>query len=148
VHIVETAGLQVSEQVETLAIGHYRWLPIDLPLVDGTCDAVFERLERLPDEPRRCLVSLVLTGSLSLSERRRLESGLKGWEARLHHLAVDDTGLRDEPTDDDLDAIDTGGFVRAAVDRLRARAADPADPEREAARLALRLVYLDHRGRD
>lgn len=146
VHVVETAGTNAPERVETVQVGHYRWHQLSVELIDGTCQAVFAALEDLADEPRRCLVELRLTGSLSLAERRKLELGLRSWEARLHHLTVDDAAVRDEPTDDDLDAIDTGGFVRAAVDRLRARAADPADPERDAARLALRLVYLDHRG--
>jgi DNA repair exonuclease SbcCD nuclease subunit len=146
VHLVQTDGLRAPETVESVSVSHYRWHPLRVELVDGTCRAAFDALKGLPDEPRRCVVSMTLTGSLSLEERRRLDQGLRSWEARLHHLTVDDGALRDEPTADDLDAIDTGGFVRAAVDRLRARAADLADPEHEAARLALRLVYLDHLG--
>ncbi|MCW6510689.1 metallophosphoesterase family protein [Lichenifustis flavocetrariae] len=147
VHLVETNGTRAPEQVETLAVGHYRWVALDLSLIDGTCTAALTELERLGDDPRRCVVSLRLSGSVSLTERRKLEAALRLWEARLHHLDVDDSALLDEPTADDLDAIDTAGFVRLAVDRLRARAEDPADPERDAARLALRLIYLDHRGR-
>ena len=52
----------------------------------------------------------------------------------------------DEPTADDLDALGAGGFVRAALARLRAKASDGADPERDAARVALRMLYLDHLG--
>jgi hypothetical protein len=52
----------------------------------------------------------------------------------------------DEPTPDDLDALGTAGFVRSAVERLRAKASNAADPERDAARMALRMLYLDHLG--
>ena len=34
---------------------------------------------------------------------------------------------------------------RVAIDRLRERAADPQDPERAAAQLALRMAYVEHR---
>ncbi|MEP0508856.1 MAG: DNA repair exonuclease, partial [Aurantimonas coralicida] len=54
-------------------------------------------------------------------------------------------GLIDEPDAEDLDLIDVGGFVRVAIDRLRERAADPQDPERAAAQLALRMAYVEHR---
>ena len=50
----------------------------------------------------------------------------------------------DEPTADDLDALDTSGFVRLAVERLREKAAGGADGE--VARMALRMIYLDHFG--
>ena len=92
------------------------------------------------------MVSFRLAGSIGLAERRRLDGELKRWEARLHHLEVDDAGLVDEPTADDLEALGAAGFVRAAVKRLQAKASDAADPERDAARMALRMLYLDHLG--
>jgi DNA repair exonuclease SbcCD nuclease subunit len=143
VHIVETNGRVVSETVETLSVGHYRWIRLEVALLDGTCEAALTELARI-DEPSRAVVSLHLSGSISLAERRRLDAALSSFEAQLHHLDVDAGELHDEPTVDDLDAIDTAGFVRRAVDRLKARADDPADPHREAARVALRLMYLDH----
>jgi DNA repair exonuclease SbcCD nuclease subunit len=146
VHLVATHGPAGSAEVETVSVGHYRWIPLAIDLRDGTAAEVEAELAREVADPRRSVVALRLSGMISLEERRRLGGTLRAWETRLHHLDVDDAGLRDEPTADDLDAIDTAGFVRAAVDRLRARAADPTDPEREVARLALRLVYFDHRG--
>ena len=143
IHLVETNGLAVTESVLTIETGHYRWLLLEVPLVDGGCAAVLQELESI-GEPRRAVVSLRVSGSITLAERRRLEAALESWESRVHHLDVDLTALHDEPTADDLDAIDTAGFVRRAVDRLKARADDPADPDREAARVALRLMYLDH----
>ena len=146
VHLVETQGLAAPERVEAITVGHYTWVKLDVPLVDGTCAEALSRLEGIQTDPRRAVVSLRLTGGISLVERRKLAAALQAWEARLHHLEVDDRGLMDEPTADDLDAIDTAGFVRIAIDRLKARAFDPADPEHDAARLALRMMYLDHHG--
>jgi hypothetical protein len=117
---------------------------LEVELLDGTCDGALRALEALPREHRCCVVHLKLDGSIGLAERRRLDGELKRWEARLHHFEVDDAGLVDEPTADDLDALAATGFVRAAVERLRAKASDRADPERAAARMALRMLYLDH----
>jgi DNA repair exonuclease SbcCD nuclease subunit len=146
VHCVEIDGPGAPERIETIGVGHFRWIRLDVELLDGTCDKAVQALESLSNEHRLCVISLHLTGSISLAERRRLERELKIWEARVHHLDVDDAGLRDEPTADDLDILDTAGFVRLAVERLKARAANANDPENAAARMALRMIYLDHLG--
>lgn len=146
VHFVTVEDHGAPAEVERVRVGRFTWVPLRVELVDGTCGKVLEALETLGAAARDSVVSLHLSGSVSLAERHRLDRALEVWDARLHHLEVDDSGLRDEPTADDLDAIDTAGFVRLAVDRLRARAADPADPERDAARVALRMIYLDHVG--
>ena len=147
VHIVETGGLHTPERVEAVPTGRYSWIRREVELLDGTCNEALAALESIGPDPRLCVVSLCLSGSISLAERRRLARALTQWDARFHHLDVDDAALLDDPTPDDLDAIDTGGFVRLAVDRLKARADNPADPDRQAARMALRLMYLDHLGR-
>lgn len=144
VHLVEMETWRAPERVETLRIGHYRWLRLEVEILDGTAKAALEVLHAIENEHRRCVVALDLAGTIGLSERRRLEREIKSWEARFHHLEVDDTRLHDEPTSDDLDAVDTSGFVRLAMERLRAIAADPAHPESADARIALRMMYLDH----
>jgi DNA repair exonuclease SbcCD nuclease subunit len=146
VHLVELDGLGAPERVETVLVRRFCWARLEVELLDGTCEKALQALEALPREHRCCVVSLRLAGSIGLAERRRLDGELKRWEARLHHLEVDDAGLVDEPTPDDLDALGTAGFVRSAVERLRAKASNAADPERDAARMALRMLYLDHLG--
>ena len=81
---------------------------------------------------------------MDLAGRRRVDTCLDAWQARLKYLYRDLDSLVDEPSADDLDAIDKSGFVRAAVNRLKAKADDPADPEREIARTALRILYIEH----
>lgn len=144
VHVVTIDGEKAPEKVDTVEVGHYRWMKREIELIDGTGERVGAELANLVSDAARAVVALRIRGIISLAERHRLDRDLEPWRARLHHLDVDDTELRDEPTADDLDAIDTAGFVRVAVERLKAKAADPQDPERDAARVALRLVYLDH----
>ena len=146
VWLVSIEGVGAPPQVERLGVGRFAWTRLDVPLLDGTGARMLHELEALASPPRDTVLSLRLAGSLTLAERHRLEGSLDHWRARLHHLDVDHADLLDEPTDDDLDAIDTAGFVRLAVDRLRAKAQNAADPEREAARVALRMIYLDHAG--
>jgi hypothetical protein len=143
VHFVEIDGVGAPERIETVPVGHYCWIRLEVELL-GACDKALEALEGLRQEHRCCVISLNLTGSVSLSERHRLERELRAWEARLHHLEVDTSSLFDDPTADDLDALDTSGFVRIAVERLKAKLSNHSDPERDIARTALRMAYLDH----
>ena len=69
---------------------------------------------------------------------------MEEWEARLRYLEADDRELIAEPSEDDLDRIDRGGFVRLAVESLSERVADPDDPEREIAKAALLRLYQEH----
>lgn len=142
--LVEIGGPAAPPRVTSLPTSHYLWHALDLPLGEDGAAATARAIEALGRDASRLVVSLKLSGALSLAERHALATGIEGWRARLHHLDLDDMGLIEAPSLDDLDAIDTGGFVRLAVDRLKARAGDPADPEAEAARLALRLLYFDH----
>ena len=143
VNLVEIDGPGAGARVEAVPVGRFAWVRLDVDLLDGSCDAALAALAALPREPGCCVVSLGLSGTLGLAERSRLDRELAAWQSRLHHLEVDDR-LVDEPTQDDLDAIDRSGFVRVAVDRLVNRAVDAADPSADAARMALRLIYLDH----
>lgn len=144
VHVVTVEGQHAEERVVAFGIGHYRWIKLDVELLDGTCTRALDALAALEDEAPRAVVALRLTGAISLGERQRLKRELLRCGARFHHLEVDDADLLDEPTPDDLDAIDTAGFVRLAVERLKAKASDPRDPERDVARVALRMIYFDH----
>lgn len=144
VHLIELETWRSPERVETLRVGHYSWTKLEVEILDGTCGAVLRALDGIAGEHRRGVVALELAGTIGLLERRRLERELKAREARFHHLEVDDGRLHDEPTADDLDAVDNSGFVRLAIERLRAKATDPADPEAAEARIALRMIYLDH----
>lgn len=144
--LVEITAPGEPPVVKHLPVGHFLWrrIVVDAPLV--TASAVSGGLRSIADEPARNVVSLTLRGAISLAERANLDRALKDWQSRLHHLEVDDHALLDEPTDDDLDAIDTAGFVRLAIDRLKAKLVAADDPQAAAARIALRMLYVDHVG--
>ncbi len=60
----------------------------------------------------------------------------------LCHLRVDDQHLLVQPTDEDLDRIDRGGFVRKAADELKRMAMEEGDGGIAAA--ALKRLYVEH----
>ena len=134
-------------EVETVPVSHFLW---HSEAVEIRCaedmDALHRRINELAPEPARCLLRLTLSGAVDLATHATLHRCLEDWRARLHHLDIQDHGLVDEPSDDDLDRIDRGGFVRTAVERLRSRAYNPADPERDVAMMALRRLYETHVG--
>lgn len=143
VAIVEIDARGVAPRIERVRVARFDWRSMDLRL-DGGIGALDDALAALA-RPGETLLDLTLAGSLSLRERVQLDEALAGWRARLFDLRLSDDGLLDEPDEEDLDQIDVGGFVRVAIERLRAKAADPQDPERAAAQLALRMACVEHR---
>ncbi|HEY9055707.1 MAG TPA: DNA repair exonuclease [Aurantimonas sp.] len=143
VAIAEIDAPGAVPRIERVRTARFDWRSMDVRL-DGEIGALDDALAALA-RPGETLLDLTLAGSLSLRERVRLDEALATWSARLFDLRLSDEGLLDEPDEEDLDQIDVGGFVRVAIERLRAKAADPQDPERAAARLALRMAYVEHR---
>ena len=143
--LVSIDGPGVAPQVEKIPVGRFVWQVLEEEVRDAEDVAALDRrIAELAPEPGRCLLRLSLAGAIDLAARERLRACLEHWEALLHYLDVDDSDLIAEPSEDDLDRIDRGGFVRSAVERLRARAADPGDADRAAAADALVLLYEEH----
>ena len=134
-------------EVEKVPTGRFTWRS-EAAAVRNTddIDALDREIAGLAPEPGNCLLRLTLSGAIDLATRARLRERLEHWGAVLHHLDVRQDGLLDEPSDDDLDRIDRGGFVRTAVERLRSRAGDEADPDRAVAAMALVRLYETHVG--
>jgi hypothetical protein len=82
---------------------------------------------------------------MSLAMRERLDRLLEDWQARLHFLDVDDSGLLSRPTQEDIDELGATGFVRDAVETLQALETEGTDQDRNAAALALQILYLEQR---
>ena len=104
-------------------------------------DAVLRWLDEPEDKPRT-VAKLALRGSLTLRDRARLDAALataaetygalEQWERHAELLTA--------PDDDDLDAMEVGGFVADAVAELRERAAVGGEDAQDAGD-ALALLY-------
>ena len=135
--------------VEEIPIGRHRWIDQRVELTPGDRDQICEDVRRAVGVPDHELENLVLRlrlqGTIDLATNLAVDDVLNDLRARVFYLEDDDTGLTPEPTEDDLDSIDTRGFVRDAMKRLREQ---PGGPEAAVARRALALLYgLHHRDR-
>jgi len=66
-----------------------------------------------------------------------------GVSAALCHLEVNQENLFSNPTKEDIDQIDVGGFVREAAVRLKELADNGGDSRSELAQEALLRLYLE-----
>ena len=143
--LVTLEGPGAQPSVERIAVGHFHWRQwracihsrLDIDVLDDT-------IRRFGIPAERLVLALRLDGAVDFATRLALDDVLQRWRALCRFLDVADEGLVDEPSEDDLDRIDRGGFVRTAVEWLRARADDPGCGDRDVARLALRILYLEH----
>ena len=130
--------------IEAVPVGYYSWKQFD-HAVSGEDDALAldEILSAEPDT-ERIVANLILRGAVDLATRRHIEEILEKHRARFHVLKIDDSELFATPSDQDLDHIDTMGFVRSAIDTLRTKASNANDSESQIARAALQKLYVEH----
>ena len=84
-------------------------------------------------------------GALSLEERQYFnEQIVDGVSAAFCFMRVNDRRLFPQPTPEDLDQIDRGGFVRTAADALKRKAEEGSEAERNIAAEALQRLYIEH----
>lgn len=140
---IERPGAMPS--IEKIAVGYYVWRETEFNVHSAEDIVALERaLEELSSDPAKLLVRLKVEGVVTLALREQLREKLEEWEARLRYLETDDGELIAEPSDDDLDRIDRGGFVRTAVEQLLTQAADPGTPKGAIAKEAVRRLYQEH----
>ena len=135
----------VPPSVEPISVGRYVWRETEWTIHGAPdIDALERHMESLCPDPAQLLVRLKLEGVVDFALHEKLQDRLAAWDARLRYLRREEEALVPHPSEDDLDGIDRGGFVRVAIEELRARAADPQDPEREIARAALLRLYQEY----
>lgn len=142
--LVDAPGPDAPPQVKELVTGTYRWETQEAR-VDALADVtdLDARLRALPDTFRTVL-RVKASGALSLAVRAQMESRLAALAAAFFHLEADLEDVAARPSDEDFDAIDFDGVLRAAAERLRGRARDDAStPDaRRIAQDALVELYL------
>lgn len=135
--LVELAGPGAPAMVTPLATGQYRWRSLAFTLqVASDIDQALDALAALgPADVAR----LSLSGQTDLAGYHRLRAAIVHLQGRARSLQADVSGLRLEPTDEDLDALRADGYLGEVIAELRDRQrAGPEDAE--AARDALALL--------
>ena len=144
--LVEIENANAVPVVRPLETGHYRWMTFREQINSREeIDTLATDLRGSGDDLNRILVRLLVEGAISLLDRQYFEEQIvEQVSAAFCYLRVDDTRLFPSPSEEDLDQIDRGGFVRTAADVLKQKAEDMTDPEHEIAALALQRLYVEH----
>jgi DNA repair exonuclease SbcCD nuclease subunit len=132
-----------TPQIERIQTGRYRWLSqrweLSIPEDLEHKMATLSNEGRLPD----VLLSLKLTGAVSLSDRVAITSQIEGRLAHdLRHLDLDLDGLLARPTPEDIAEIDIQGALAGAASSLQARV-DVGGADVQIARAALERLYVE-----
>ena len=141
--LVELPGPGAPPTVTPLATGRHAWrqLRCDLTGAEDPKAALDQLLGHAAGQ-ERALVQLTLEGVVDLEGRVALDAALERWRGELCHLEVRD-GLVAEPSERDLLCLGGMPLIAEVARELADLAArDPA--QRDAAGLALRLLYLEH----
>lgn len=133
-----------SPTVEAVSVGHFSWKQFEHTVSGEAEIAALDALLTAEPQADRLIASLSVRGTVDLASRRQIEELIERHRARCHALHTNDDELVALPSDQDLDRIDTMGFVRAAIEELRTKANNPSDDESETARIALQKLYLGH----
>lgn len=142
--LVEIAGAGATPKVTAVRTGAYSWRAVSETVSDsGDISAIEARLRALP-EPSATLVRLDIASHLPLMGRKELDSRLAGLAAAFLHLDLRLDDLRVRPNLADLEAIDFGGVLREAADRLKDLSEDQNATlaERRSAENALIELFL------
>jgi DNA repair exonuclease SbcCD nuclease subunit len=140
--VVDIAGPGAPAVVTPHQVGTFRWLTYVEEVADDTAiDDLETRLRALPGLSSTIL-RLFLKGTLPLAGRAALDRRLASLAAAMFNLHVDGRDLLVRPTAADLEAIDFGGVLRAAADRLKILSEDDTRDAAERRRAGDALVEL------
>ena len=144
--LVEIEGADAAPVVTPVETGHYRWITFRQQINSREdIDALVSTLRGSGEDLNRTLVRLLVEGAVSLQDRQYFEEQVvEQVSAAFCYLRVDDIRLFPSPSEEDLDQIDRGGFVRTAADALKQKAEDISDPDHEVAAMALQRLYVEH----
>lgn len=142
--VVTLAEPGCAPAVEVVPVGHFIWKQFEHTVSSEDDIAALDALLSAEAELDRLVANLTVHGTVNLATRGLVEELIDRHRARFHVLRINDDELVAMPSDQDLDRIDTMGFVRSAIDELRAKANNSSESESQVARAALQKLYLEH----
>jgi hypothetical protein len=143
--LIDLPGPGALPCVTPLATGCFHWHREQV-MIHGAADIdlLEERLRTGHADPARLLVRLEVDGTLSLADRLRFDEQIgQRLRAALRCLDLQDR-LLVAAVAEDLDAIASGGILRAAAERLSGLVAGATGEQREIAQMALLRLCVEH----
>lgn len=117
--LVDLPGVGVPPEVEPRTVGQYRWLRWEQRL-DVPSDLA-RLIERLGQVDAATVLDLNVSGQIDLSGQHSLQQAISVAQGRCRSLQCDLAGLRLEPTEDDLAALQAHGYLGDVIAELRER---------------------------
>lgn len=116
--LVSLSDPAAAAVVTPIPVGRYRWHHIERHMaVDSDVNALVEELALLGSDD---VLQVRVTGTCSLAAHRQLSDSLGATQAKVRAVVWNSTGLRLEPTDEDIQALHADGFVGDVLQELRA----------------------------
>ncbi len=121
--LVEIAAPGALPHVQALPTGRYRWQQMEPRLAVPT--DLDETLQALAATGPDDVLQMRISGVCDLHGQRRLEQGVEDARARLRALVYESHGLRLEPTQEDIAALQADGYVGEVLQQLRVEQEGP-----------------------
>ena len=132
-------------RVEKIRTAEYAWHSLELSVLNAEdLEALEARIAALPEPHANSAVVLAISGGLDLTSRAKLDRLLSRWRSQFLWLREDTDALVCKPSEEDLDRIDMGGFVRSTLDELRSLVNTAGLAGNEAAQDAMAILYELH----
>lgn len=114
---VEIAAAGAAPLVTPHVVGQYVWQQWNEQLAVATdLDLLLQRLEELP---ANAVLDITLTGQIDLAGQQRLQQAISVAEARHRSVQCGTSGLRLQPTDEDIAALQADGYLGEVINELR-----------------------------
>ena len=143
--LVEIEGPQAAPTVTPMTTGSYTWTKLSEQVNSREdIDYLANKLRDSADDLDRALIHLSVEGAVSLENRQYFQEQIvDGVSAAFCFMRIDDRRLFPQPTAEDLDQIDRGGFVRTAAEELK-RLTEEGEGNSGIAAEALQRLYIEH----
>lgn len=143
--LVTLQGPGAPPQVTRLRTGQFNWQQMEHTLkVPSDVDQMLHAFEACG---RDDVLKVRLSGTCDLAGHERVQAGVADARAKVRALAFDASGLRLEPTLDDLAALQAHGYVREALDALREElTTQPTEVARDALFILARMLQAKGTG--
>lgn len=130
-------------KVESLDTGKYQWHRIQFDLyetkdIEGL-NGHFSKYQPAKNK----VISLTLNGNLSLDNRQELDQLLDSWKAKFAMLNINDTNLKLNPNEQDLQELQSMGFLNNTMKELLAIRENESHEQHVYADRAIQMLWQE-----
>ncbi|CZG60719.1 metallophosphoesterase family protein [Legionella pneumophila] len=130
-------------KVESLDTGRYQWHRIQFDLYETKdIEGLNDHFSKYNPADSK-VISLSLNGNLSLDNRQELDQLLDSWKAKFAMLDINDTNLKLNPTEQDLQELQSMGFLNNTMKELLAIRENESHEQHVYADRAIQMLWQE-----